>query len=810
MLRDLRLSFRILRKEIVFTLMAVTLLGLGIGSATAMFSLVDALLVHALPFQNADRMVALHTRWTGPLSGTGPLSYPDFLDLKAQSHSFEKLAVYRTDDFTLQLENEPLHVHGAIVSANLFRLLGTSPLLGRGFTEEEDRMEASSSATPLLLSYALWQKQFAASEDVLGKTVVLDGVPFAIVGVMPKNFAFPVSQQAEIWAPITFDLRSAGTDGITAQRGGHYLDAIGLLQPNVTLREAQVDADLVMSRLAQEYPDSNRNKGLLLESEKDAVVGGRRSQLLMLSVGVICVFLIACINVATLILARAARKEKEIAVCVALGANFRRILQQVLAQCIWLGLLGTAAGIALAIEFIGSFTRAWGDAGLSITIHGEVLLFVAGACCFSVLICGCGPALLMAKMNDLSKGLKAARSSTGSKRAKHVRQAFIIGQTALAMILLVQAGLLFRSVLALTHVDVGFNPGHVLTFQLQFPEAKYNNVQRNVTLQRVTENLRSLPGVTKVAVTRSLPLSGEDMATGFRVQGTGGDKRLPIADLAMVGSDYFDALGIRLLQGRAIEPRDEQTGAFPVAVVNDTLVKRFFGHENPIGRTIQPLVRAGDAPPAVREIIGVVHEVKSRGLNAKPGNQIYVPYTQFSVDTASVALLTTTVTSELPDAVRLRVQQADSGLPVYNVASMDKYVELATAQLRYNATVLLVFGIMGLVLTTVGLYGVIAYSVTQRSREFGIRLALGAQARGVLLIVLKEGVFLAAISIVLGLVGALAVARLVSSILFGISPHDPLTFSIVIAVITLVALLATYTPARRAVRIDLIDTLRAE
>jgi len=266
MLRDLRLSFRILRKEIVFTLMAVMLLGLGIGSATAMFSLIDALLVHALPFQNADRMVALHTRWTGPLSGTGPLSYPDFLDLKAQSRSFEKLAVYRTDDFTLQLENEPLHVRGAIVSANLFRLLGSSPFLGRGFTDEDDRIDGSSSSAPLLLSYALWQKQFAASQDVLGKTVILDGAPLTIVGVMPKDFAFPLSQRAEIWVPITLDLRAAGASGITTQRGGHYLDAIGLLQPNVGLSAAQMDADLVMSRLAQQYPDSNRNKGILLES----------------------------------------------------------------------------------------------------------------------------------------------------------------------------------------------------------------------------------------------------------------------------------------------------------------------------------------------------------------------------------------------------------------------------------------------------------------------------------------------------------------------------------------------------------------
>jgi putative ABC transport system permease protein len=662
----------------------------------------------------------------------------------------------------------------------------------------------------LLLSYALWQKQFAARQDVLGKTVVLDGAPLTIVGVMPKDFAFPLSQQAEIWAPITLDLRAAGASGITTQRGGHYLDAIGLLQPNVGLSAAQVDADLVMSRLAQQYPDSNRNKSILLESEKDAVVGGRRSQLVMLSVGVLCVFLIACLNVATLILARAARKEKETAVCVALGASFRRILQQVLAQCVWLVLLGTGFGIALAIMLIASFTRAWGDAGMKITLHGEVLLFITGACCFCVLLCGCGPALLMARIKDLSKGLKATRSSTGSKRAKQVRRAFIIGQTALAMILLVQAGLLFRSVLALTRVDAGFNPDHVFTFQLQFPEAKYSDAQRNATLQRVMENLRSLPGVTKVAVTRSLPLSGEDMATGFRVQGMGADKRLPIADLMMIGSDYFDALGIRLLQGRAIDRRDEQPGAPPVAVVNETLAKRFFGGENPIGRTIQPLIRAGDAPPAVREIIGVVHEVKSRGLNAKPGNQIYVPYTQFSVDTASIALLTTAGESEMSDAVRLRVRQADPTLPVYNVASMEKYLELSTAQLRYNAAVLLVFGLMALALTTVGLYGVIAYSVTQRSREFGIRMALGAQVGRVLFIVLKEGIFLVTTSIVLGLIGALAVARLASSILFGITPHDPVTFGIVITVITLVALLATYTPARRAVRIDLVDTLRVE
>ncbi len=810
LLRDLRYAARSLRKNPGFTTVAVLTLALGIGANTAIFSAINAVLLRPLPYFEADRIQVLWV--TNPKFAA--MGYPeipptnnDVTEWRNQSRSFESVAACRSEDHTLTDGDTPERVGGSGVTHNFFALFGVAPRLGRGFTEEEDSPGRNRVA---VISYGLWQRQFAGDPAIIGKGINLDGVKHTVVGVMPPEFQFPrgaelpagygFSQRVDVWVPFGISA-AAWTD-----RGNRQIVALARLKQGITREAAQTELSGIAARLEKQFPENNADMGVKLLPLRHQMVAFARAPLLMLFGAVGLVLLIACANVANLLLARATTRQREIALRSALGAGRARVVRQLLTENLLLAGLGSllALGFAqLGITALLHFGPANFPQLQETRLDPGAFAFTAVVTVLTALLSGLVPALQTARA-DLQQVFKASSGSvTGGGR--RLREIFVVSQVALALTLLVGSGLLLRSLAAILDVDAGFRPDSVLAFDLEL-SGTYNNDQSRVAFfDRFRRRLESLPGVEVVGAVSLLPLGGgaENMRD-FSVEGAppSKDKEVIVAEWREVAGGYFPALGIPLIKGRVFSDQEVSQRAQRL-VVNETLARRFFAAEDPIGKR---LVLGGQP----QEIVGLVRDVKSSSLEAPSRPQMYVPGVPNWGGGMAVVVRASGDPRSLVSSVRAELKAIDSALPLVKVRTMEQVVGDTVVGRRFNMLLLGLFAALALLLTTIGLYGSVAYWVNQRTREIGIRLALGGQVKDVVKLVMRQGMRLAAIGTGLGLGGAFFATRLLSSQLFGIGPFDPLTFAGVTLVIALVALLACWLPARRASRVDPMVALRAE
>jgi putative ABC transport system permease protein len=806
--QDFRYALRQLRKNLGFTAVAVLTLALGLGANTAIFSVIDAVLLRPLPFRAPSRLVVVKPTEPGRRDDIG-VSYPTFLDWRARNHVFDGLSVFREDDFTLTGQGEPAHLTGAVVSANMFSLLGVPPVIGRDFVPEED--QPIGTGLPIILSHSLWQNRFGSDPRIVGQSLSLDGKTFPVVGVMSPGFQFPVQRTpVEFWTTIALD--AEGPTPMTSQRGAGYLDVIARVKPQVTVETAQTEMAGIQDGLNRQYPE-NRPKGIRLVLEADAVVGDMRQGLFILLGAVGLVLLIACANLSNLLLARATTRHKEISVRTALGATRWMIVRQLLAESALLATAGVAAGLGLA---------AWGIKLLMALAPGDlpritesginlqVLIFTALVAVLTSVLFGLVPALQAAKP-ELAASLKeGGRSGTETQTRSRLRSALIITETALAMILLVGSGLLLRSLMGLGRVDPGFAKDHVITFGLDLPD-RYGHPQRVAFYRSLLERVRTTAGVRSASAAFPLPLSADDVKTTLEVEGRPmKHSEYPVTTFHIIDRDYFRTLGIPLLSGRAFNAQDDVVGAIPVVIISQKLARQVFPGEDPIGRRIRPNISSGPGEAPMRVVVGVVGDVKAEGMGAPTIPESYVSYAQLPFAPMSVVVRTEIAPASMVSMLTSEVQSLDDALPLLHVKTLDEYVDDSIVGTRFETFLLGTFGVLAFLLTAVGLYGVISYTVVQRTREMGIRIALGADRTAILGMVVKNGALLACAGALIGLAAAFLLTRLMASLLFGVGPTDPLTFLCVPIALITVALFASYIPARRAAKVDPMVALRYE
>jgi putative ABC transport system permease protein len=811
--QDVRYGLRQLRRSPGFTGVAVLTLALGIGANTAIFSVVNAILLRPLPFPAPDqlvRVVSIRLRENAPDNA----SYPDFADWRAQNHAFEWMAAFHTDSFTLTGQGEATHIPGAVVSADLFSLLGVRPALGRTFRPEEDKLGATSEGFVVILSHRLWQERFAANPAIVGRTINLDNRSFTVVGIMPAGFQFPIQAgPIDFWTTIAVEfLAPPGGKSMAEQRGAHYLDVIARLKPHASTAQAQAEMRTIVNALNKQYPE-NAPRGIRIVPELDQLVDDVRPALLLLLAAVGCVLLIACANVANLSLARATARQKEMAVRGALGAGRGRIIRQLLTESLVLALLGGALGTALALWGIHSLiSLVPQDIPRLFDIHldGRVLVFTTLLSLLTGILFGLAPALQVSSSNIMESVKEGGRGLSEGLHQNRVRGFLVVSDVAVAAVLLVGAGLLIQSFLRLQRVDPGFDPHRVLTFKIDLPYARYSDVHQTEFFRQAAMRLNRLPGVRSASAVLPLPLDGDEIDTIFDIEGRPAAKAdEPRTNYSWTEPGYFRTLRIPLLRGRDFTDRDDLK-ATPVVIINETLAKRFFTHQNPIGMRIKPDIGNGYKSPPMREIVGVVGDVKQHGLTVEPSPQVYVPLAQSPLGSMIAVVRTEVDPRSVATAVRKEVTAMDKDLPIYRVETLDQYFVHSVAQPHFYTLLLGIFAALALVLAAVGLYGVVSYSATQRTHEIGVRMALGAQKDDVLELVVGQGFKLTLAGVGIGIIGALALTRFLSSLLYGVKPTDPLTFIAVSLILTAVAAVASYIPARRATKVDPMVALRYE
>ena len=807
LVQDVKFGARVLRKNVGFTLVAVLTLALGIGASTAIFSVVNAVLLRPLHYPNAERIVAIQE-----LNEKGrrvQVTPANFLDWRAQQTSFEQLAAIltRTTNFSYGDESERLEL--AMTSANFFEVFGVQPHLGRFFLPEEERAGHDSV---VVLSYALWQRRFGGDPSLLNKSLTLDGQTYTVVGIAPAGFQYP--DRTEVWIPPYQLVPTLGAQmNIERARGFGFLSAVATLKPGVSVKQAHEDMTVITARLRQQYPDTNNNRFNRVVALQTHLVGESTTALLLLLGAVALLLLIACANVANLLLARAASRHKEIAVRLALGATRLRLVRQLLVESILLALVGGVAGLLIGwwgVDLMqgllpANFPRAQGI-GIDLRVLGFTLLVSLG----TGILFGLAPAL-QSTNPDINEALKeSARGSSGAP-GNRVRSLLIVSEVALSLVLLIGAGLLFRSFLRLQAVELGFQPEKVLTFSLRPSGANFTqDPQFSAFFDQVAERIRTLPGVDTVGVINTLPLVKGPTA-GIRIEGaplTTPDK-WPMVNYRSVSPDYFRAVNVPVLKGRAFDAHDNNSSPL-VVLVNQSLVRRDFGGEDPVGKRINTGGTAPDGQPIWFEIVGVVADVRSVELNTEPVPEIYTSYLQDPFASMSFVVRSSVESGSLVPAVREAVRQVDKAQPVAEVREMEQIVSEVAAQPRFNTLLLSLFAGVALLLAAAGIYGVMSYSVTQRTHEIGLRMALGAQTRDVIRLVVGQCIKLTLAGLALGLVCAFAMTRIMAALLYGVSPTDPWTYACGALLLTAVALLACYLPARRASKVDPLVALRYE
>jgi putative ABC transport system permease protein len=811
--RDVRYALRQLRRSPGFTFVVLATLALGIGATTVIFSVVDAVMLKPLPFPTANRLVDV--RSVIVTTGRGDIaSYPDFVDWRARNHVFDGMAAFRTGDFTLIGSREPLHLQGAVVSAQLFSLLGVSPALGRSFLPAEDKPGAVNGNDPVILSDSLWRREFGGELSVLGRTIHLGDQAFTVIGVMPRAFQFPIQAESiELWTTIAVDARGGPYD-MTVQRGAHYLDVIALLKPGVTMQQAQAEMVTIANALNKQYPE-NKPRTVRVIPELQSLAGDLRPPLLVLLGAVGCVLLMVCANVANLLLARATGRRKEMAVRTALGASRPRVICQVLAESLVLGLLGGGLGLTLAVSLFRVVVRnlpAQIPRLTAIGLDARLLGFAFGISLLAAILFGLAPALDAAK-TTLTASLKEGGQSSGGEARGHsrLRAALATGEVALALVLLLGAGLLLQSFLRLMRVDPGFDPHHVLTFQLDAP-AGIQVMQLPKFFREVVARISALPGVRSASAVASLPLTGDNIAASVEVEGQPSPLgSRPSTDINAIEPDYFRTVGAALLRGRDFTA-DDDLKSTPVAIVNQALARRLFPNHDPIGKHVRPGISNGYGPggPPMREIVGVIGNVKQSNPGAEAASEAYVPLAQCPFDPMFIAVRTANDPRSIIKAARQQVFSIDKNAPLYHVKTLDQYFADSMVESRLVSWLLGSFATLAVLLACLGVYGVVSYTVAQRTHEIGVRMALGAGRSDLVHWVLRKGLALALVGVAIGLAGAFALVHLLSTLLFGIRATDPATFTAATLALLGVAALASYVPARRAASIDPMQALRNE
>ncbi len=808
--QDIRYGIRMLLKAPSVSIVATIALALGIGANTAIFSVVNAVLLRPLPFANSEQLMNVWETDSTRGYVRGSASYPNFVDWREQNHVFERMASYHDNDFIMTGRGESTRLQGAVVNADLFPLLGVTPVIGRGFLPDEDK--PGESGRVVVLSQGLFQKRFNSNPNIVNQTVVLDGKSYTIVGVMPGAFQFPVQKEpVELWTTVALDRE--GKEPITDERGAHYMNVIARLKPGVSKEQAQAEMTSISARLEQQYPDKDLHKSSRIEPTLEALVGDIRPALLILLGAVGCVLLIACANVANLLLARAMVRHKEMAIRSALGASRLRVVRQLLTESVLLSLAGGALGLLLAVwwsDLLVTLGKQNIPRALQVGLDWRVLGFTLLVSVFTGVVFGLVPAIHSSK-TELTESLKeGGRGSGEGARRNRIRGVLVVSELAIAVVLLVGAGLLIQSLWRLQLVSPGFESQNLLTFVVGIPEVKYPTEKQAQFYRDLVARVESLPGVRSASSVIPLPLNGDAFSISFETEGRPVAKgNQPSADFFAIGDGYFKTLGVSVLQGRDFNGRDNKQ-APPVIIVNQAFARKFFPNEDPIGKRIKPGISTDTDKPAMREIVGVVSDVRNRNLSSELRAGYFVPAAQIPFNQMTMVVRTTNDPHIVITAVQNEVHAMDRELPVFNVKTMDEYIAATVAAPRFNATLLVIFSAVALVLTIVGLYGVMSYSVAQRTNEIGIRMALGAQTRDVMRLIVSQGFKLVLVGLAIGLAGAFALMRVIASLLFGVTTKDPLTFAAVAVLLAVVALLACYIPARRATRLDPLSALRYE
>jgi len=802
--QDIRYAFRRLLKSPGFTIVAVATLALGIGANSAIFSVVYGVLLKPLPYADPDRLVALYHLSEGHRAA---MSGPNFVDVRKLSQTLAGAAAVARSRVILTGRGDPVRLDGAEVSASFFNLLGVAPALGRGFNADETQPGHTKVA---VLSYGLWQQRFGGSRTVLGQIITLDGVATQIVGVMPKGFAYPAGRV--IWMPL--EETEAFT---TTQRGAWYLSAIGRAKPGVSIDQVVAEVQTIGKQLARQYPDSNEGLDFTARPLQDAIVGDIRNAVLVLLGAVGFVLLIACTNVANLLLARAATRESEIAVRSALGAGRLRLVRQLLTESVILAVIGGGCGLLIAIwglDWLISLEPEGIPRLSDVRIDTTVIWFTMALSFATGLLFGIVPAF-HATSASLSRTLKqAGRGPLTTRGGARMRGALVIGEMALAVMLLAGAGLLIRSFVKLASVDPGFHAAQALTFELSLPDVRYEKEAQQITFfDQLLPRLQTIPGVKTVAAVQALPLSGSSFVISFEVGGRPPvpPSQQPAMQIRVATPGYFQTLGIPLTRGRLFTD-DDRSGSSPVVLITETAARQYFPNEDPIGKSIKLGWGHGPGTPrAGGEVVGIVGDVRDAGLDEAEPPQLYLPYRQWPVQGMAIVLQTSVPPVSVADAAKRAVYATDSNMPVANVRTLDQIVARSISQPRFYTVLLGLFAGVALLLAAIGIFGVLSYAVVQRTREIGIRMALGAQTRSVLGLIVRQAMLLAAVGVSIGIMLAWWLSQsLVSAMLFSTSPHDVSTYVVVAALLGAVALLASYIPARRAARVDPIVALRAE
>ncbi|MFL6257643.1 MAG: ABC transporter permease [Pyrinomonadaceae bacterium] len=808
LLKDVRYAARTLARQPGFALVAVLTLALGIGANTAIFSVIDAALLRSLPYREPGRIVHLWETKRSRDFEQREASYPDFLDWRAQgAEVFEGLAGYTSRAFTLADAGEATRARGAAVTANFFDLLGVNAVAGRTFVEGEDGRDAQRVA---VISHGLWQRRFGGERAAVGREVTLDGEAYTVVGVLPAEFNFALLGDTEVWTPL------APTPDVASQRYMHWLKVIGRLKQGASLEAAQAHLATIAARIERDDPGAHAGVGLRAVPLQEEFVGPVRPVLFVLLGAVGFVLLIACTNVANLLLARSAARQKEVAIRSALGASRWRVVQQLLTESVLLSLAGGAAGLVLALWGVDLLVTLIPSAQLaqmpylrSLSLNRDVLLFAMGLSLLTGVLFGLTPAL-SASRTDLQGALKEGGRNTVSRGSRRLRDLLVVAEVALALMLLVGAGLLMKSLVLMLKVDPGFDTRGLLTMRVALPPARYGEDAKAARFyEEMLRRIASVQGVRGAALTSNLPLANEGGTGTPQIVGRQTPaSELTEAHLRNVSANYFEVLGVPVVAGRPFAERDDAT-APPVILVNKTYAERVFPNEDPLGRRAT-FKFTGETQ---FEIVGVVGDEKVTSLDARTTPVVYFHVRQGPDSSAALVVRTDAADPlALAPAVRAEVRALDPEVPAFAVQTLEQMVAGSRAAFmrRYPAYLTGVFACVALLLALVGIYGVVSYAVTQRTHEIAIRVALGAQSRDVLRLVLGHGLLLALGGIAAGAVGALALTRLISGLLFGVSAADPAVYGLVALLLTAVALLACLIPARRATKVDPIGALRYE
>ncbi len=804
MLTDLRYALRMLAKAPGFTAIAVLTLALGIGANSAIFSVIDAVLLRPLPFLNPDQLVAVWGKHA-PENEKETDSIPDYVDFRDQSQTLDSLTAYTRAGAVITGSEEAREIVGVAVTSDVFRVLGVRPMLGRGFTRDEDNVDARV----VVLTHHAWQTLFNSDPNIIGRQIYFSFRAYTVIGVMPPGFQFPVEgERAEYLMP----LHPLVPDEVN-RRDGHFLRLVGRTKPGITVQQCNAELNAIAARLEKQYPDSNTGRTELVVGLHNDIVGDVRPALFTILAAVLFVLLIACANVANLLLARATARQREIAIRTALGASRARIVSQLLLEGFLLAFVGAIVGLLIAWWGI-DLLRAFGPRDVprlaQISINAPVWFFTFAVAVCSTLLFALIPALQVTRPN-VNESLQEGNRGAIGPESHRLRGLLVISQVALSLLLLAGAGLLIKSFANLRATKPGFEPSHAVTMQLIMPKVKYpDSAQHRQFFEQIMPKLAALPGVEAAGAAEPMPFSGNDRGTTFTIAGQPpiAPGNHPWASHLIVTPDYFKAMRTPLLAGRFFNEHDTSDSA-PVIIVNDAFVKKFLGGGNAIGQRV--VVDQGDNKTTTREIVGVVASSRHESLSVAPIPEFYVAAAQDPSRRMGIVLRTSTAEIHgLENAIRGVVHEFDKDLFVPKLDTLEERVGITLAQPRFNMMLLGAFSGVAMVLAAIGIYGVIAYSVAQRTREIGIRMALGAQKIDMLRLILRQSLVVVGIGVAVGLVGSLLTTRLMTSLLFGVSANDFTTYAIVLALLGGAALIASYVPARRAMSVDPMVALRYE